>query len=279
MDAPTLPSVQTVGYTPSGRRMYFSITAGSIAELIAKAFELDTQLAAAGLSVREPGLNEGEMRETIHHVVRRAKDNGDGTETPILDLYPDKLAFKFLTIYLNTPADIQAFENVSGVKLFDIPLLASDTAIERFKNGARDKQYVVALPAPAGVIWKNNPRYEGDTDKKHPKRVFVRWADAAPPTPPTTPAAAEQPAQPKNSAPSAQATNGKPDALQTLKARVMREINKDLTEVQIAALAGIKAFSNAEEWRTKFGGLDKAFAAIKAEYEFQNLGDLSQVEF
>ena len=39
------------------------------------------------------------------------------------------------------------------------------------------QKYVVALKHPVKVVWKLNPRYEGDQDKKNPKRLFVRWAN------------------------------------------------------------------------------------------------------
>jgi hypothetical protein len=276
MDALTLPSLRTKAFTPSGRWIEFTVSATSIAELIAKAFELDTQLAAAGLSVREPGLNEGEQRETITYVVRRSHMDGE-RETPMLDLYPEKLEYRFMSVYLNTPEDVAIFEQVSGMKLMDIPYCNFTSPLQRGKDGRNDAAYLRAMPKPTGVIFKMNPAYEEGGKKA--KRLFVRWADAATPPPPTTPAAAQPAPELEKPATAKNGNGSKPDALQTLKARVMREIDSKLTEVQIAALAGIKQFSNTEEWRNKFGGLDKAFEAIKAEHEFQNLGDLSTVEF
>lgn len=278
-DLPLQPAVQTAAFLPNGRRLYFSIPATSIADLIAKALELDAALTAAGLSVREPGLSEGEQRESIAYVVRRAKMNDDGTETPLIDLYPEKLAFKFLSIYLNTPEEIASFEAATGLHLNTTPVYASDTAIERFKNGKRDAEYVISLPKPAGVIWKANPRYEGENDKKHPKRMFVRWADvAAAPAPAaeSTPElrVVEKPATPKNG-------NGATHPrLVELREKVHKEINKDLTDVQIAAYGGVKAFNDVASWQAKHGTMEKAFSAVKSEYEFEQLPSMvSEVPF
>ena len=41
------------------------------------------------------------------------------------------------------------------------------------------EKYVVALKRPVKIVWKFNPRYEGENDKKNPKRLFVRWANGA----------------------------------------------------------------------------------------------------
>lgn len=277
-DSPTLPAASSIwmrGYLPNGRML--SITAlptDDFASIIARAIALDAAMVAAGLSVHEPGLNEGEQRESIAYVVRRAKLNDDGSETPVIDLYPEKLSFKFLTIYLNTKDDEHAFERATGLKLTDIPYCNFKAAIERGKDGKDDLNYVRALPAATGLIWKNNPRWEGENDKKHPKRLFVRWADiAAAPAPAAESApelrVVEKPATPK----------GGNDALVSLKMRVLKDIDKTLTDAQIAILGEVPAFGDLDSWRSKHGTLDKAFAAIKANYEFEKLGDLATVDF
>jgi len=135
-------------------------------------------LLTAGFLVNAPGLEDGEKVETIVGVVRRAKANDDGSETPVIDLYPDRANFRILGIYLNNEQDIQAFEKAVGVKLRDLPLYEGDNAIERGKGQKTDK-YVVAIKQPLKVVFKANPKWEGDEDKKHPKRVFLRWASQA----------------------------------------------------------------------------------------------------
>ena len=135
-------------------------------------------LLTAGFLVNAPGLEDGEKVETIVGVVRRAKTNDDGGETPVIDLYPDRANFRILGIYLNTEADVQAFQNATGVKLSELPLYEGDNAIERGK-GAKTDKYVIALKQPVKVVFKANPKWEGDEDKKHPKRVFVRWMPQA----------------------------------------------------------------------------------------------------
>lgn len=135
-----------------------------------------TSLLQAGFSVDAPGLEDGEHVEEIGFVVRRSKANTDGTETPVVDLYPARGNFRLLGKYLNNEADIQAFESACGLRLATLPLYEGDNSIERGKNPKMDK-YVVALKRPVKVIWKLNPKYEGENDKKNSKRLFVRWAD------------------------------------------------------------------------------------------------------
>jgi hypothetical protein len=133
-----------------------------------------TSLLLAGFSVDVPGLEEGEHIEEIGFVVRRSKANADGTETPVVDLYPAGGNFRLLGKYLNNAADIQAFETSCGLALDALPLYEGDNSIERGKNPKMDK-FIVALQRPVKVIWKLNPKYEGEQDKRNPKRLFVRW--------------------------------------------------------------------------------------------------------
>jgi hypothetical protein len=91
-------------------------------------------------------------------------------------------------MYLNTADDVADFEAATGVKLAQIPLYNGDNAIERGKG---KDNFVVNLPAPARLVWKPNPRWEGENDKKNPKRVFVRWFDLRPAQPAIDPATGE----------------------------------------------------------------------------------------
>jgi hypothetical protein len=165
-------------------------------------FDSLTTLLQAGWLVNMPGLEDGERVDEIKHIVRRAKANEDGSETPVIDLYPDRANFRILGIYLNTEQDIQAFEQVAGVKLRDLPLYEGDNAIERGK-GAKTDKYVIALKSPVKVVFKANPKWEGDEDKKHPKRIFVRWMTAQT----SDPAANGSEAKPASAAPTTAAGN------------------------------------------------------------------------
>ena len=131
-------------------------------------------LLQAGFSVDVPGLEDGEHVEEIGFMVRRSKANADGTETPVVDIYPSRGNFRLLGKYLNNEADIQAFETACSVNLNSMPLYEGDNSIERGKNTKLDK-YVITLRHPVKVVWKLNPKYEGDQDKKNSKRLFVRW--------------------------------------------------------------------------------------------------------
>ncbi len=134
---------------------------------------------SAGWLVNAPGLEDGERVDDIGFVVKRVKANDDGSETPVIDLYPPRANFRILGVYLNTPDDVKAFESTCGVKLASLPLYEGDNAIERGKGPKTDK-YVVSLPRPVKAVFKANPKWEGDEDKKHPKRLFVRWGNSAP---------------------------------------------------------------------------------------------------
>ena len=135
-----------------------------------------TSLLQAGFSVDAPGLEDGEHEEEMGFVVRRTKVNADETETPVVDLYPVNANFRRVAKYLNEEADVREFETACGLSLASLPLYEGDNTIERGKNPKMEK-YVIALKRPVKVVWKYNPRYEGENDKKNPKRLFVRWSD------------------------------------------------------------------------------------------------------
>ncbi len=136
-------------------------------------------LLEVGFTVNLPGIGDGETLDQIGFVVRKSKINDDGTETPVIDLYLVNGSFRWIGHYLNTPQMIADFEAACGIKLDKLPLYEGDNSIERGKNPKLDK-YVVPLPRPAKLVWKNNPKWEGENDKKHPKRVFVRWHELRP---------------------------------------------------------------------------------------------------
>jgi hypothetical protein len=135
-----------------------------------------TDLLQAGFSVEMPGLEDGEHEEEMGFIVRRAKVNADETETPVVDLYPVNANFRRVAKYLNEEAHIREFEAACGLSLASLPLYEGDNTIERGKNPKMEK-YVIPLKRPVKIVWKFNPRHEGDQDKKNPKRLFVRWGN------------------------------------------------------------------------------------------------------
>ena len=136
-------------------------------------------LIAAGFSVYAPSLEEGEQLEQISYIVRREKANGDGSITPIIDIYTQQGNFRQLGLYLNTDVDEIAFENATGLLINSLPVYEGEGSIERGKNPKLDK-YVVPTARQAKVVFKLNPRWEGEGDKKHAKRMFVRWEGVKP---------------------------------------------------------------------------------------------------
>lgn len=139
-----------------------------------------TGYLTAGFLVNAPGMEEGEQKEMIGYVCRRAKLNHDGTETDLIDLYVDHdaMMFKVLSVYLDTEDDIQAFATVAGIHPSKLPLFDGGNAPER--GTPVGNRYIQRMDRPFGVIHKPNPKYnpdEADMKKRKPKRLFVRWAD------------------------------------------------------------------------------------------------------
>ncbi len=145
---------------------------------------------AAGFLVAAPGLEAGEQREEIGYVARKSKDNDRGGTTPVLDLYPanEQAKFAVLSVYLNTPEDVAAFEHASGLKLAALQVYIGDNKIERGKKRELDA-LVAKAPKPFGVVLIPNPKYDeqaaaaakaGGKMYTIPKRKFVRWADQKP---------------------------------------------------------------------------------------------------
>lgn len=129
-------------------------------------------LIKAGFLTEAPRLEEGENREPVSAIVRREHDG-----TPLLDVYVNGNQFRTVSVYLNTVEDQQAFEGLFG-PLVRYPLYDGTSPIQRGQKPALDK-YVTKTGGVADVIWRLNPKYEGESDKKHSKRTFVRWAAAA----------------------------------------------------------------------------------------------------
>ncbi len=133
---------------------------------------------ATGFTVNLPGLMDGENFEQIGFAVRREKVNDDNTSTPVVDVYPANGNFRVLGLYLNAAEDVKNFQAATGLTLEAMPLYDGNP-IERGKNPKQDK-YVVPVKITAKAVWKLNPRWEGDEDKKHAKRQFVRWEGLRP---------------------------------------------------------------------------------------------------
>lgn len=174
----------TTGYLPTGRKVSFTLSAETPAALIALALDFDRQLGAAGIQTHEPGLEEGEQAESVGVMVKRMKDNQDGTQTPVIDIYLENeaLQWAFMKVYLNTAEDIEAFTLATGLMLSDMPEYESSAALERGKSPNLDAKYMRKPKRPARFVWQHNPRYEEGAMK--PKKLFVRWlAGDATPTP------------------------------------------------------------------------------------------------
>lgn len=223
-------------------------------------------LAANGYTPNAPGLESGEKVEEIAYVARRIKQNNDGTESAIIDLYPDALNFRFLSVYLDNAEDVSAFERASGIRVNEIALYDGSAPIERGKNARHDTQYIKRLPHIAKVVWKDNPRYEEGGQK--PKRLFVRWQEAPAPNvtpfPPQTNASAEfDAAFPPNPTPHWTKDKVFTDA-------IFKKANASFSMSDYQALEAL----NVKAITLYTGTKDEAFAAIKA-YAERRLQDAS----
>jgi hypothetical protein len=136
------------------------------------------RLLTAGFQICPVGLMEGETREAVTHLARRAKANQDGGMTPILDVYCGG-NFKTLHLYLNTAQEITSFSEAFSLKLAGIPLWEGDTPIERGKSSDWDNKYILPVTG-VDVVYKPNPKWEGEEDRRHAKRAFVRWERRSP---------------------------------------------------------------------------------------------------
>lgn len=178
-------------YHPRGVKVQLPVPAGAhegaeFACSPALALAAVDDYLAAGWLTDAPGLEAGEHKEEVGYVLRRSKDNQDGSETPIIDLYSsnDQLTWKVLSVYLNTDDDVAAFERAAGVRLTDIPLFSGTAAPERGASKQSDK--FITRTRPFGVVWGANPKYDeaaaqqaAAANKRYtvPKKKFVRWAD------------------------------------------------------------------------------------------------------
>lgn len=136
-------------------------------------FESVQSLIGAGFLVNQTGLLEGERRETVSHLAHRRKQNPDGSSIAILDVYCGG-NWKVLHLYMNKSQDLDRFTQVFGLMLSDIPLWQGEAPLERGKDPETDSRYILPVKG-VEVVYRTNPRWEGEEDKKHPKRLFIRW--------------------------------------------------------------------------------------------------------
>lgn len=180
MDTPQqYPTMWTTGYIGSVK-VSFTFPIRNEMEAYAQAKAITDKLIADGFTLHEPGLDVGEVKEQIGYVSRRQKKNEDATITPIIDVYSpnEAMKFKFISVYLNTPEDVAAFENASGHKLSSLPLVPGKAALDK----SDDTGGVVKVNQVAYIITKPNPYFdpdEKDISKMKPKNTFIRWETAA----------------------------------------------------------------------------------------------------
>jgi len=148
-------------------------------------------LIDAGFMVNLPGLEEGEKRETVSHIVRRRKAEDGGGSTPVMDIYTGG-NFRILSVYLDgdKPDLVNEFIDLFG-PLSRFKVYPSNAPLERGKDAETDREYVTPV-SDRGVqlVYKTNPKYDeaeaaaAAAEKKTykvPKRIFVRFERGAAP--------------------------------------------------------------------------------------------------
>ncbi len=161
-------------------------------------FAYVTAMLDAGFVVAAPGLESGEEREMVSGVLRSCYEHdGEVTDTILLYAANEAMEWSFLKIYLNSEADVQAFESACGVTLDSLPIYEGKDKPKRDGTTVA-KKYIAKLARPVPVVFMANPKWseeEANAAKAKnalytkPKRVFVRWADA----PTAAPTATEPP--------------------------------------------------------------------------------------
>ena len=197
-------------------------------------------LLLAGFSVNAPGLDDGELAEEVSAVCRReGKD-----EVVILDFYSsnERLVKKFMHVYMNGPADIDAFEAATGMKVPSLPTYDGRVAIER--TDPKANKYVRALPRPIKLVFSINQKWTewkaGDGQGQEPhKRLLVRYDSGRTAQTPATPA----PAQPRAEKPAAtqKATVTPPAATSTEPTNGKRPYSSAELWTKLATLSGQNA--------------------------------------
>lgn len=146
-------------------------------------------LIEAGFMVNLPGLEEGEKRETVSHIVRRRKAEDGGGSTPVMDIYTGG-NFRILSVYLDgdKPDLVNEFIDLFG-PLNRFKVYPSNAPLERGKDAETDREYVIPV-SDRGVqlVYKTNPKYDEaaaaaasaeNKAYKVAKRVFVRFERGA----------------------------------------------------------------------------------------------------
>ena len=181
-------------YHPAGGGVQVTLPVPPIAFSPAQAQAMFTNVSAlidAGFMVNLPGLEEGEKRETVSHIVRRRKAEDGGGSTPVMDIYTGG-NFRILSVYLDgdKPDLVNEFIDLFG-PLSRFKVYPSNAPLERGKDAETDREYVTPV-SDRGVqlVYKTNPKYDeaeaaaAAAEKKTykvPKRIFVRFERGAAP--------------------------------------------------------------------------------------------------
>lgn len=155
-------------YLPEGHQAGITIAFDGIDNL-PEASALQAAILAKGYRLDIP---ENEFIEIMSHVSRRMHRNKkDNTITPVIAFYHENssLIWKYDSVYLNTTEQITEFENLSGMKLSDIPEYDGDTWLSRESDKA--KKYIVPLSKKIKVAAQWKPYKASDGSEGETKKI------------------------------------------------------------------------------------------------------------
>jgi len=145
-------------FTPAGFQVGVTLHFDSL-DALPSAGDIDRKMQAAGYSVNVLGLEPGAEKEQIKTVIRRTQINKrDNSQTPIIDLYGDKMQFRFTSIYLNTPDEVSEFEAQSGLDVNDLPEYDSTAPLDL--ENPRAQKYALLVKTPFVAVKMPNGEKE-----------------------------------------------------------------------------------------------------------------------
>jgi hypothetical protein len=165
-------------YTPNGVRLNFviGIQDGKLAETLPALADIENMIAEAGYLVTQPGLEPGEDAIEIGYVCRYIKfDEKNNREVSHVAFYAthDGLVNRWVHHYMDTPEDIAAFEDATGLVMDKIPAWGGEThpaknSAKAIKDGA-----IVRLAKPIRIARETYTNKDGE-----PRHKLKRYVDS-----------------------------------------------------------------------------------------------------
>lgn len=182
--------IELEAHSPEGYRMLLRFMANNAADvrLQLQAFQ------ANGITALPYDPQTAEREATISTVVRREYSKG-GKRKRVIDGYIERNKWRFVTIYVDDDAAaIELFERHSGLKFASLPVLNSQTALERDMSYPAEQE-VACRPFMVRKTPKVTTNEAGETETVHRFAGYIGDMPAAMPlsSPPPNASGQEQP--------------------------------------------------------------------------------------